>query len=242
MGFTDPQSRESALLSLWEEALGRDRWQREDALLGGSPGAPRGLGARNLALLNLRNRMFDRTWPLQSDCPACGEPCAFEVDGVLLADELAQSIRTASDEASPPAAASPSGAELRAPTVDDLIAAADTGSAGDAARIIVARCLDAAPETATDDIAARADDELDAALDRLDPAAVVSFALQCPACAHGWSAVIDIGEAVWAEVVRAAEALMVEVDALARAYGWSEREVLRLSPARRAAYIQLVAG
>jgi hypothetical protein len=83
-------------------------------------------------------------------------------------------------------------------------------------------------------------DELDAYLERLEPGAIVSFALRCPACDHGWSAAIDVGEALWAELQHAAERFLIEVDALARAYGWTERDVFHLSPTRRAAYLQLV--
>jgi hypothetical protein len=83
-------------------------------------------------------------------------------------------------------------------------------------------------------------EELDSHLERLDPGAVVSFALLCPSCNHGWSAAVDVGEAVWAELRRAAERSLIEVDALARTYGWTEGDVLRLSPMRRAAYLQLV--
>mgnify|MGYP001788484044 CR=1 FL=1 len=40
----------------------------------------------------------------------------------------------------------------------------------------------------------------------------------------------------------AAERVLLDVDALARCYGWTESEVLRLSPTRRAAYLQLAAA
>ncbi len=81
--------------------------------------------------------------------------------------------------------------------------------------------------------------ELSAQLDALDPGAVLGFALNCPACGHGWSAAIDVGCALWSELQRAAERALIEIDALARAYGWTERDVLSLSPVRRAAYLQL---
>jgi hypothetical protein len=35
---------------------------------------------------------------------------------------------------------------------------------------------------------------------------------------------------------------LLDVDALARAYGWSEPQVLALSATRRAAYLQLIGG
>ena len=53
---------------------------------------------------------------------------------------------------------------------------------------------------------------------------------------------IDVGAALWAEVQRAAELSLIEIDTLARAYGWSEDEVMRLAPMRRAAYLQIVEG
>jgi hypothetical protein len=82
-------------------------------------------------------------------------------------------------------------------------------------------------------------DRIEAELERCDPGAVLAFALDCPDCGHAWQAVIDIAPALWAEVQAAAERSLLEVDALAREYGWSEAEVLALPHARRAAYLQL---
>jgi hypothetical protein len=36
-----------------------------------------------------------------------------------------------------------------------------------------------------------------------------------------------------------AERLLLDIDTLARNYGWSESEVIALSPTRRAAYVQM---
>jgi hypothetical protein len=43
-------------------------------------------------------------------------------------------------------------------------------------------------------------------------------------------------------VQAAAERVLLDVHALARAYGWTESEVLRLTPARRSAYLQMAAA
>ena len=103
---------------------------------------------------------------------------------------------------------------------------------------MLARCLGEAPPAALDQDAS---DKIEAELERCDPGAVLSFAkLDCPDCGHAWQAVIDIAPALWAEVQAAAERTLLEVDALAREYGWSEAEVLALPHARRAAYLQLV--
>ena len=69
---------------------------------------------------------------------------------------------------------------------------------------------------------------------------VVASPLALPGLRPRWRAAFDVGAALWAEVQRARRATLLDVDALARAYGWTEAEVLGLSPIRRAAYLQLV--
>lgn len=228
--------RETRLLDLWEQAAGLDRWRRDDALLASAQeplqSTPMALGARNLALLSLRNAHFDRTWPLVSRCPACATPCEFEVDSLDLARELDQPAAPGTVEwAGRPVHARP-------PTVEDLAAIALAHDVPGARRMLLARCLsdDADLEQADDDTLER----LGQCLERLDPAASIGFTLVCPACSHAWTARIDVGEALWTEVRRAAERRLLEVDALARVYGWTEADVLRLSPTRRTAYLQLV--
>jgi len=225
--------RERQILDLWERGVGLDRWRREDALLSAELPPPRRLGARNLALLGLRNAHFAGTWSMTCHCPACAVAVEFEVDSVGLAEGLAglepQESRTLEWR----------GKRLRArpATVDDLRAAGSAGSVGAAALALLERCLDGEIDLASLDAAAL--EELGRELEALDPAAILTFALTCPDCGHLWPAPIDIAETLWSEVQSRAERLFLDVDALARAYGWSEDQVLGLSPTRRAAYLQL---
>ena len=50
----------------------------------------------------------------------------------------------------------------------------------------------------------------------------------------------DIGAFLWSEIEACASRLLAEVDALARAYGWRERDILAMSGIRRAAYLDMV--
>lgn len=233
MRATASTDRERQVLALWEATVGRDRWQRDDALLGIAAPAPRGLGARNLGLLALRNAIFSRQWSLRSACPACATECEFTVDCVALAEQLgAQPIE-------PSATIEWQGRSLaaRAPTIDDLIAIAGEADSADAARALLVRCLEGTDDLAVDGAAVEG---LERHIEALDPAATIAFQLHCVGCSHEWSSLLDVGEALSAELQRAAERTLTEVDALARAYGWTEAEVLQLSPVRRAAYLQLV--
>jgi hypothetical protein len=47
---------------------------------------------------------------------------------------------------------------------------------------------------------------------------------------------------LWDDVQAYARGLLGQVHALARAYGWTEHEVLSLSPRRRAAYLEMTGG
>jgi hypothetical protein len=53
---------------------------------------------------------------------------------------------------------------------------------------------------------------------------------------------LDIGHFLWLEVCSAAKRLIAEIHELAWAYGWSENSILRMSPQRRNAYIEMLSA
>jgi hypothetical protein len=81
--------------------------------------------------------------------------------------------------------------------------------------------------------------ELAAAMAEADPLLDVTFDTECPSCGTRVSARLDVATFVLAAVADRARRLLTEVDRLARAYGWSEAEVLGLSERRRRAYLSL---
>ena len=56
------------------------------------------------------------------------------------------------------------------------------------------------------------------------------------------AAQLDAGELLWDEIDARARVLLGEVHLLARAYGWTESEILALGATRRAAYLAMVAA
>ena len=75
-----------------------------------------------------------------------------------------------------------------------------------------------------------------------DPEAEIMFRLTCPACAHEWELLFDVAEFFWTEISAQAQRLLREIDALARAYGWTEREILNLPAQRRQTYLEMLAA
>jgi len=232
-----------ALLTLWENGLGQLPSTRAEALLHAAwPGdpAPRTLGERNARLVALHQSFFGGEIELLSHCPACGATAQFGADCSALAAEM------------PPAGSASAHVldsgdhhvEFRLPDGADVAAAASAGSVDRFAHRLLERCVLTCARrgegVAVHELPAAVLDELSRRIEALDPGASVSFALACPQCPARWTAPLDIGELLWEKVRHAAERLVLDIDALARHYGWTEAEVLRLSATRRAAYLQLV--
>ena len=70
----------------------------------------------------------------------------------------------------------------------------------------------------------------------------VRFPVTCPACEHCWPAHFDIVRYLWQELAYWAIRMLAEVHTLAAAYGWSEAQILAITPWRRRYYIDMVVG
>jgi hypothetical protein len=130
---------------------------------------------------------------------------------------------------------------VRAPHSLDLAATVAAGPDAGLATILQ-RCitvLDGDPLPAIDDALVA---EVSQRIAALDPVAEILIQLQCPDCDAAWSESLDVVEQIWAGVQARARRLLREVDVLARAYGWSERQILSLSHARRQAYLEICQG
>ena len=65
--------------------------------------------------------------------------------------------------------------------------------------------------------------------------------LHCPVCSHDWVVVFDIASFLWKEIDDWAGRMLRDVSDLAAAYGWSEAEILDISPVRRQLYLGMLA-
>jgi len=64
--------------------------------------------------------------------------------------------------------------------------------------------------------------------------------LSCPKCSHEWEMSFDICSYLWREVDNLAKRALREVAMLAAAFGWSESDILRMSPRRRRLYLEMI--
>ena len=171
---------------------------------------------------------------------ACGQRLAIALD----VHELLQPSKAQGD-AHADVAVAVAGLRVRAPCLRDLAAIADEPDAERAARRLLAHCtLPAADQPASEGVAANVSDaalrEIENALEALDPNADLVLDVHCGDCGRHGSVRLDAGVLLWDEIDARALALLGQVHALARAYGWTEAEILGLGAARRASYLAMV--
>jgi hypothetical protein len=225
---TAPHSAD--LLAAWEEAEGRSPVDRGLALLAlTDPGADRerlatlSVAERDERVLALRTRLWGARLDAFAECPACGERLELAIDAGALGQAPAD------------ASWAVAGVRFRLPDIADLAAAAACSDPEEGRLVLAARCIDGEPNA----------DVIGAVAARMAEVAGptdVAVAIACPACGHAWEEDLDVPAFVWHELAAAARRLLVEIDALARVYGWSEEAVLGLSPRRRHRYVELAAG
>ena len=223
----------AAVLDLWEEANALRPVDRALALAslegeGADTVARLPIGRRSARLLRVHAALTGSVLAAIASCPHCGENSEFALD----VDELL----ARGDEAAAPEPVEVAGRVIawRPPDSRDVRAAAETEDVAAAERVLLERCIDG---EATDEVR-RA---VTAAMAKADPLAEVLLDVSCPSCGESFAADVDVARFVWAEVRTRALGLLRDVDALARAYGWTEEQVLALGAARRATYLELAA-
>ncbi|WP_413253945.1 hypothetical protein [Streptomyces canus] len=132
--------------------------------------------------------------------------------------------------------------EFRLPGVGDLAAAARSG---DPRAALLARCLVSAVRDGAAvsgaDLPAAVQHRIAEAVEAADPGADLTLNVACPECGQATRAELDIASYLWTELDSWARDVLLDVHLLATAYGWSEPEILALSPTRRRYYLELCA-
>lgn len=236
------------ILDVWEAGRAAHPLDRALALLSAAlPGRTRdelaalSLGRRDAVLLRLRAATFADALPCATACPACPERLEFDLSCRALLD--ATMVGDADT-----CVVEQDGYRVRARAPGSLDVAAIVGCAtvDEARRGLLERCvLEASGPSGLVDVSELAPaihEAIGHAMLALDPGAEIAIDLECPACRTRWSAVLDVPVVLWAEIADRARRLLLEVHLLARAYGWREPDVLALSAARRATYLDMVSA
>ena len=198
----------------------------------------RPVGERDADLFALRRALFGEQLNVRVGCGACGEEMEFDFD--------AEAVTTAERPSAGPLTVEVDDwhVEFRLPTTGDLVAAERAGTDRARSELLarsVLRALRDGGETTADKLPTQVQRRIAEAVAEADPYADVTLNVSCPGCGHATRAELDIGSYLWAELDAWARATLLDVHLLATAYGWSEPEILAISPLRRRYYLELCA-
>lgn len=201
------------------------------------------LGAFNARVLALRTRLFGDRLEAIVVCPACSET----MELTLPADRILDEAPTPSTQE---VAVEIDGYRLRLRrlTPVDLVAQGSCSSVEEIRLKLLDCCLLEARHTdrlgplAAEDLPEAVQRVAGTALAEADPNAAPGVEVECGVCGHEWTAPIDVGVFLWHDLQRWSLRLLDEVHVLARAYGWTEPDVLALPPGRRSHYLGLNYG
>lgn len=242
----------SSVLAAWEQGYGLGPAGRGMAMLAiAMPGestadlAQLTVGQRDRLLITLRMRLFGDELRGLDACPRC----AARVETTHSAAELCLPPIARDADVVEIRGTESTGADfhlqLRLPTSADLLVIEGLSDPASRRQTLVRRCI-VGDWNAADDVAVDGPltaELISAAAQRFaeeDPQADIRFRLECHACGQTWSSRFDIVTFLWAEIDAWAQRLLAEVHALAGSYGWSEREILALSPWRRQIYLEML--
>ncbi len=219
------EARTCLLLSMAEPGCSPEQW------------SDRSIGERNARLLALRARLFGTKASGFAACPKCRERIEFDIDlsGMIQPATVAPESYTFESDGIKTRFRLPTGKNLAETSVcttmkesfDSLVAACVMDVEQDGRKLSSASLPDGYCEALADFMAT------------CDPHAETLLRVSCPDCSFCWDQSFQIGLFLWQELNWHARRLLGEVHELARAYGWSESEILSLSPRRRRAYLEL---
>jgi hypothetical protein len=231
------------LLQVWERGAGASPVAR--ALLLAKAAAPDqdgaalarwSIGRRDAALLDLREALFGCELRCLTSCARCGEKIEldFRIDD----------IRVEHGESGVTYAAEAEGYEVRfrLPDSADLLALEGCPASGVERRLLALCVLGALANAQRVEVADLPESVVATVSHKMgeaDGQAEVLLHVVCPTCSNAEPAPFDIVSHLWTELDAWARRVLLEVHALAQSYGWSEAEILRMTPARRRVYLDL---
>lgn len=230
------------LLVIWENGIGQTLLDRHLMLLATACSIPLteatrlSIGERDIRLLLLREWHFGNSLSNIAACPKCGEKVEWEMKThqmhlqeprpelfpVFMLESMSRKI------------------SYRLPNSADMMLATQYKHHHDLLKHCIISVDGKQGNSESLELPDQVFQELDVQMAQADPQANIHFNLICPACQHQWVSFFDIMSYFWVEIDRWAKRTFQEVYLLARGFGWSEKEILSLSPVRRQTYLNML--
>jgi len=241
------------IIRTWETGEGRQGWFKALAILarGQSLGESSSLeeltiGRRNAYLVVLRRSCFGDIIESFANCPACDQKVSFSVNTIDISaaapatgeqhefthtiDKVELSFRLIDSRDLAVVGDIPDVRQLRRKLLERAITTARVKKRGRRKKINPIELMEREDSFFNE--------WMEKMVEEYDPLFELRLALDCPSCNHHWTVVFDIAAFFWAEIKQRAQSLLNEVHILAKAYHWSEQDILMMSDARRQYYLE----
>jgi hypothetical protein len=186
------------------------------------------VGARDAELFALRRSLFGRRIPVLLPCPECGEELEFDFD--------TEAVPQPGDPEPVTVTSGDWSVVLRVPTSGDLLAVARSPHPRED---LLDRCVLEVAGGTVADLPDEVVEQVVQAAAQADPGADIQLTVRCPECGGTVRSELDITDCLWTELDAWARTTLLEVTQLAGSFGWSEADILALSPQRRRYYLEL---
>lgn len=197
------------------------------------------VGQRDRQLLLLREEIFGTDMIAVTKCPECSEllETNFRTSDIYIDPDVDQpEVLSAQIQDYM--------VEFCLPNSLDLNAISDLRDIESAKEVLIKRCImkicQGEIEKTHDQLPGDVMDAVLRLMDEADPFADIHLNLKCPACNYEWPEKFDICSFFWNEIESWANHTLDEIHLLARAYGWSESEILSIGARRRQLYLERV--
>lgn len=234
---------QSGLLNLWESGERELTGRRALLLLASATSLESrdlnamSIGRRDSTILDLRENLFGSRFVGVTDCPSCGEEIELSFDAI----EVRRDVQTV-DEVE--MIIDGVAVQFRLPNAGDVVSIENATDIAEARDFLIARCILGASrnneQITVDDLSPSTIEAITDRMRDLDPQADVTLDVDCPSCSYAWKEPFDIVSFLWRELRTSSRRLLNEIHLLASAYGWTEEQILALTPTRRNTYVEIV--
>ena len=239
----------SRLLTIWECGLNQSYVERAISLLAAANPectaneiSALAVGRRDKDLSALRAWTFGTRVTSLATCPQCGGKFEVALDSRQLFANA--QIETANEARDLQISIEGFKVRIHSPNSLDLSAALSAGDLAHGKRILFQRCVSVSDSSGcnveVEDVSLSVTNAIEEAMAGSDPHAEIHLAISCGECGRQWSEIFDIVQYFWSEIHAWAVRILREIHVLASAYGWTEQDILNLSPTRRTFYLEMV--
>lgn len=198
------------------------------------------IGERDARLIIIRERMFGYMLRNIAECPVCSEIIEWETDIRDIKLQSPDEIRTVNEYILKESGYT---IQFRLPDSMDVFEVINMDESHKKSEELLKRliiCSKFKNRTCNfSDLPEKVLKVLDQRIEKENPQAEILMNVQCMSCNHNWELQFDILSYLWSEISNWARRILNDICSLAREYGWSEHDILSMTPARRKIYLDL---